>query len=197
MYFKSERIDIKQKALDKILHEKALKESELKKDIHMLLCQQHNQELQNAYFYLKIASIAQELGFDGTAAFFKRKSGEEINHAERFHRFILSRGSNIFFKDIPAPDFNYEIPDTFIEHALVESYSKEQMNSELINYILTYAKKENDYASEKFLLEFAVEQVEEENEFRSLIDRYQYLTASGEGLFLIDNGAGWEEGQTY
>ncbi len=143
---------------------------------------QINAELYSAYLYLSMAQHFEAEGLPGFANWFKIQFKEEQDHATIFMNYINQRGGRVILKAIDAVPTSWESPmDAFkatLEH--------EQKVTALINNLYTLAVEEQDYASRDRLNWFITEQVEEEDNCRTLIDKLRLIGDNGMGLYMLN-----------
>lgn len=143
---------------------------------------QINAEFYSAYLYLSMAQHFEAEGLPGFANWFKIQFKEEQDHATIFMNYINQRGGRVILKAIDAVPTSWESPmDAFkatLEH--------EQKVTALINNLYTLAVEEQDYASRDRLNWFITEQVEEEDNCRTLIDKLRLIGDNGMGLYMLN-----------
>ena len=121
-------------------------------------------------------------GMPGVANWFRIQYQEEQAHAEIFMNYINQRGGRVILKAIDAVPTEWATPlDAFkatLEH--------EQKVTALINNLYALAEAEHDYATRDRLAWFVSEQVEEEDNARTLIDKFTLIGNDGMGLYTLD-----------
>lgn len=116
------------------------------------------------------------MALSGLHKFFKKASYEEIEHAEKFMKYLNKRGGKIVLDDIKKPNEHSWSPECALHAAL--DLEKEVNKSLLEIHII--ASKENDSNFCDFLeSEFLQEQVDCIKELADLITN---LKRCGEGL---------------
>ena len=122
----------------------------------------------------------------GVANWFKIQFQEEQAHATIFMNYVNQRGGRVELKAIDAVPTVWESPlDAFkatLEH--------EKKVTALINDLYSLAEAEKDYATRDRLNWFVSEQVEEEDNCRTLIDKYSLIGNDGMGLYMLDQELG-------
>ncbi len=139
-------------------------------------------EFQSAWFYLALAGWFKEKSLDGFAHWMKRQWQEEQQHGMKFYDHLLRRGSEV---DIPALDKPQIEGETVLElfEAVLEH---EQYVTKRIHALYDLAEKEDDYPLETLLEWFVNEQVEEEDNVSTIIDKLKMTGGEGTGLYLLD-----------
>ena len=144
---------------------------------------QINKELTSAYLYQAIACKFAELNLNGFAHWYTVQAGEEIDHANRFIKYIHDEGEEVILSDIEAITFNHEN----IIDMLEESLAHEIMITSSINNLYSAAMTLQDYRAMKFLDWFITEQQEEEVNAQAMIDKYNnFVCDCGCGLYELD-----------
>ncbi|MCM1163172.1 MAG: ferritin [Muribaculaceae bacterium] len=143
---------------------------------------QINAELFSAYLYLSMSMHFQAEGLTGVANWFDVQFKEEQDHARIFMNYINQRGGRVELKAIDAVPTSWATP----MDAFVATLEHEQKVTALINSLYTLAMKEEDYASRDRLTWFVTEQVEEEDNCRTLIDKLKLIGDNGMGLYMLD-----------
>ena len=143
---------------------------------------QINAEFWSAYLYLSMAMNFEAQGRSGIANWFRIQFKEEQAHAEAFINYLNQRGGRVTLKAIDAVPTDWATPlDAFkatLEH--------EKKVTSLINNLFSLAEEEKDYATRDRLAWFVTEQVEEEDNARQLIDKFQLVGDNGMGLYMLD-----------
>ncbi len=150
------------------------------------LNQQINAELWSAYFYLSMGMHFEAEGLSGIANWFKIQFKEEQGHANIFMNYINQRGGRVELKAIDAVDTSWESPLAAFEATLAH----EQKVTAMINNLYALAEEEHDYATRDRLNWFVTEQVEEEDNARTLIDKFKMIQGNGMGLYMLNQELG-------
>lgn len=147
---------------------------------------QVNHEFGAAYRYLAMSAWCAEHHLPGCARWLRNQAREEVEHATKFFDFILSREGSVELATIATP------PDEFadVRAVFTAALAHERHISALIHDIYALAGRENDFASQQFLQWFLAEQVEEEDNVGSVVERLTLAGDSGQALLLIDQELG-------
>jgi ferritin len=154
----------------------------LSETIQQSLNKQLNFELSASHAYLAVRAYFEALNLEGFAHWFKIQSDEEREHALRFFEYINDRGGKAILTALPEPQVEFGSPLAAIEHAL----HHEQKVTAAIHAIYTQATQENDYPTLSMLKWFIDEQVEEEKNAETLIQRMKLVGNDGTGLLILD-----------
>jgi len=135
----------------------------------------YNMEKYSAYFYRFLSAKANLMGLTGAEEFFLRKYDEETEHADTVLEYILMRFDHdtpIFYPIDEPPELGTgdNIVGIFINMFQV-SLEHERKITALISDLKADAEEHNNYQDSAFLNSFLTEQVEEEDEFRTTIQR--------------------------
>jgi len=150
--------------------------------IATLLNEQINKEFYSAYLYLDISNYYDEQDLDGYAHYYMVQAQEERDHALLFMKYMQSNNLKVTLEAIGKPDkaFNSVLDPLEIaaEH--------ERYVTSLINEIYHQAHQDKDYRTMKFLDWFVNEQMEEEDNANTMINRYKLFGQDPKGLYLLD-----------
>ncbi len=144
---------------------------------------QINRELFSEYYYLSMASYFNSAGLSGFENFFLVQVEEERFHAMKMYRFLNERGGRVFLQAIEAPETEFKSALEVFELA----YSHEKLVSKLINDLMDLAIKENDHAAKNHLNWFVEEQVEEEANMDTIVNKLKLIHGEGHGLLMLDS----------
>ena len=151
-------------------------------NIAALLNEQINKELYSAYLYMDMAIYYDKLDLDGYANYYTIQAQEERDHALLFMKYMQNNSLDISLEAVAKPDkvFNSVLDP------LVIAAEHERYVTELINNIYHEAHQAKDYRTMKFLDWFVDEQMEEEDNADSMINRYKLFGQDPKGLYLLD-----------
>lgn len=147
---------------------------------------QINAELWSAYLYLSMAMNFEAKGRSGIANWFKIQFQEEQAHAQVFINYVNQRDGRVVLKAIDAVPTEWDTP----LDAFKDTLAHEQKVTALINSLYTLAEEEHDYATRDRLNWFVSEQVEEEDNCRTLIDKFSLIGDNGMGIYMLDQELG-------
>jgi ferritin len=153
-----------------------------KKDLYEALNNQVSMEEFASRSYLALALWADEAGFEGAAAFFYKQAEEEQQHMQKFIRFVLDTGGSPKISTYPEA-----LPKAKSFKNLFEIGLKhEKAVTKSIHKMYDMALKEKDYAMVNFLNWFVEEQVEEEDQFQTILDKIRLLDEHGGSIYMLD-----------
>ena len=146
--------------------------------------EQVNAEFFSAYLYLSMSSWFESAGLKGFANWERIQAMEERDHALKFFDFICARGGRAIMKTIDAPPASWKNPQEAFEAQLAH----ELKVTGLINNLVDLAMAEKDHATVNFLQWFVREQVEEEENARTILDQLKMISQEkGVGLlYMLD-----------
>jgi ferritin len=143
----------------------------LKKKIEDICNRQVEREGYSSNLYLAMASWAETSGFGGVAAWLYSQAEEERLHMLKFFKYINERGGKAVVPAMKKPADKFktveEVFDAVLKH--------EQFITASINEIVALTLDEKDYNTHNFLQWFVMEQIEEENSARAIIDKLRLV----------------------
>ncbi len=152
----------------------------MNKKLEDAIVTQLNFEIESAFVYMAMKNYLETLSLDGFVNWFEIQYQEEMAHAQKFMDYLNDRGGRVEIRgwDTPKNDFEsvLEVLETSLAH--------EKEVTRRINNLMKIAHEINDYASVSFLNWYVDEQVEEEDNFQTLIDKVKLL--DGKGLYMLD-----------
>lgn len=154
----------------------------LKDKLYDALSGQLNEEAYSAYLYLSMSGYLASINMPGLSAWMKAQSQEEMGHAQKFYRYLASRGRQAKLLAIQAPPAEWSGPVAVFEAALAH----ERSITAHIDGLMDLAEGEKDRATAIFLQWFVTEQVEEEENFEQVFSRLKMLNAHPAGLLMFD-----------
>ncbi|MDD3626860.1 MAG: ferritin [bacterium] len=156
----------------------------INKKIEEAINKQINAELYSAYLYLSMGAYFGAMNLPGFENWMKVQAQEETFHAMKFFNFVNERGGRVILEAIDKPEVEWDNPVAVFE----EVYKHEQHVTDLINKLMDLAIKENDHATRVFLTWYIDEQVEEEANASSLLEKLKMIGDSKNGVFMMDHG---------
>ena len=147
---------------------------------------QINAEMWSAYLYLSMAAYCHEQGLAGMANWFEVQFKEEQDHAMIIYKHLVARGGRVKLAPIAEVETEWASPLAVFENTLTH----EKKVTSLINELYALATEEKDYATQSMLKWFIDEQVEEEENVKTLIDNLRMIKYNGFGLYMIDKELG-------
>jgi len=133
--------------------------------------------------YLAMASWCEQNGFFTSAKFFFKQSEEEREHMMKIFHFLVDTGGNPISPEVTGINHEFSSIKDVFESAL----EHEVTVSESIKNIVLQARASMDITTERFLDWFVLEQVEEENTIRDILDMIELTGMEGVGRQVIDN----------
>ncbi|MBD5560040.1 MAG: ferritin [Clostridia bacterium] len=151
--------------------------------IQQLLNEQMRNEFYSAYFYLGMANWFEARNLSGFANWFNVQVKEERDHALRFRNYLIRVDGTPELMAIEEPEQTFKD----VEDVLQRTLAHEQFVTSKINELMETAVAENDYKTILFLQWFVVEQTEEEQNVRDLIERLRVANNSDAGVLIMDD----------
>jgi ferritin len=143
---------------------------------------QLNLELESSYAYLGMAAFFEAIAMPGMAKWMRVQSEEEHTHAMRLFEHVHARGGTVTLQPIEKPLTKFKSPLSVFEASLTQ----ERRVTVAINKLYALAQSEQDYATQVMLQWFINEQVEEEKNVGTLIDRLRMAGDSPSALLMLD-----------
>lgn len=154
----------------------------LSEKVEKALNAQINAEFWSAYLYLSMSADAMQKGYKGIANWFSIQFQEEQAHAQIFVNYVLSRGGKVTLAPIAAVKTEWASSLEMFQDTL----QHEQTVTSLIDELCHIAMAEKDFATSNMLNWFVTEQVEEEDNARTIIDQLKMVEGNSVGLYMID-----------
>lgn len=154
----------------------------LSKNIETQLNLQIRIEAESSQIYLSMACWADTHGLDGIAQFMYTQSDEERTHMLKLVRYVNERGGHAQVTELKAPKTTF----TNFQEMFEELYKHEVFVSESINNLVHETLSEKDYATHNFLQWYVAEQIEEEAQAKTILDKINMIGDDRGGLYLFD-----------
>ncbi len=130
---------------------------------------QIKEELESAYIYLGMATWFEERSLDNLAAWFTKQAEEEFEHGMKFKTHVIERGGSVHYQVLEEQKQDWNNLLEILEAA----YEHEKYITGKIIELHELAKELKEYSSNFLIQWFLNEQVEEEANVSSLIDKYK------------------------
>ncbi|MEO0246934.1 MAG: ferritin [candidate division WOR-3 bacterium] len=140
------------------------------------------EEMYSAYLYLSMSAYFASLNLMGFSHWLYVQYHEELEHAEKFFKFIIERGGRVKLAAIKEPDFEWKSPKDAFE-AVVKH---EKYITSRIYELLDIAEQEKDRATFAMLQWFVNEQVEEEAHSEEILAKLEMIGDHKQGLLMLD-----------
>ncbi|MGH1365687.1 MAG: ferritin [Calditrichia bacterium] len=158
----------------------------LKETLNNALNKQIAMEAYASAYYLSIASWCEQKGYGGAAEFFYRQAEEEREHMMKFFRFVNEADGQAIVPQVDKPPVDFPNFSSLFETAL----DHERKVTASINSIMKLAYDEGDFRVQNLLQWFVDEQLEEEVQMQTLIDKLRLIGDNGAGLYMLDTELG-------
>ncbi len=155
---------------------------ELSKKLQDAINEQIQAELYSAYLYLSMSAYFESVNLPGFAHWMRVQTQEEMEHAMKFYHYVNERGGRVELHAIQQPPVAF---DSVLDVA-EKTYAHEQHVTSLINNLYELALAENDHATAIFLQWYIDEQVEEEDNTRTIVDQLTMIGDHVNALFMLD-----------
>ncbi|MEO0258906.1 MAG: ferritin [candidate division WOR-3 bacterium] len=140
------------------------------------------EEMYSAYLYLSMSAYFASLNLMGFSHWLYVQYHEELEHAEKFFKFIIERGGRVKLGAIKEPEFEWKSPKDAFE-AVVKH---EKYITSRIYELVDIAEQEKDRATFAMLQWFVNEQVEEEAHSEEILAKLEMIGDHKQGLLMLD-----------
>lgn len=147
------------------------------------LNKQIEMEGDSSQVYLAMASWAEVQGFEGISTFMYKQSDEERMHMLKLIKYVNQRGGSAKVSATQEPKLDVSNYKTLFKQLL----EHEIKVSESINNLVGITLDERDFATHNFLQWYVSEQIEEEANARTILDKINLIGDDKGGLYLFDN----------
>lgn len=154
----------------------------LNEEIEALLNEQIQLEAHSSAVYLSMSSWCDDHGYDFSAGYFLKQSGEERDHMLKFFKYVNDRGGRAVSPEVLRIPKDFESFRSVFE----ETLQQEMHVTHKINMIADKCMKLKDYVTFQFLQWFLEEQVEEEYVARRILEMFDVIGEEGTGAWEID-----------
>jgi len=158
----------------------------LKKVVENALNKQIAMEEFAARSYLSLAVWADHESYEGAAKYLYLQNQEEIGHMRKIIQFVLDAGGKpeitTYQEPLPQPKSYKDLFKIGLEH--------EKAVTKSIHKIAELAWKEKDMATFNFIQWFIEEQVEEEDQFQTVLAKLDIIEKHGGSLYMLDRELG-------
>jgi ferritin len=158
----------------------------LSKKLENAINKQINAELWSAYLYLSMSAYFESINLGGFATWMRVQAQEEVSHAMKFYNHIIERRGRVLVSAVAAVPTSWKSP----LHAFDEAFKHEQKVTAMIENLANIATTEKDYAATSMLKWFHDEQVEEELQTDTIVQKLKMVEKSTGGLFMLDRELG-------
>jgi ferritin len=158
----------------------------INKKVENALLKQVALEAYASMSYLAMASWMDCKGYEGTAQFLYAQSEEERGHMLKIFHYINDAGGTAIVPELKKPKESYDSYIACFDQILIQEIEV----SNAIHSLVDLSINEKDHTTNNFLQWYVSEQLEEESQFRTIIDKIKILGKDGSGLYLLDKDLG-------
>ena len=155
----------------------------LSKSLENAINDQITFELYSSYTYLAMAAYCESIDLSGFANFFRVQAKEEIDHGMKFYDYVFQKGGNVVLGQIDKPKDTY----TDIVEVFETGLAHEELVTSKIYNIMNIATDEKEHATMSFLKWFIDEQVEEEDNFTTILKKVKRCVDNPHALYMLDD----------
>lgn len=154
----------------------------IKQKVQDEINEQIQAEFQSGWLYLAFAAWFVSRNLDGFGQWMRMQWQEEQEHGMKFYDHLLRRGGEVELKDLEQPKVSAENAVEIFEKV----FEHERYITKRIHSLYDLAKEEDDYPLQTLLHWFIDEQVEEEENAESILERLKLIGEDGANLHLLD-----------
>ncbi len=154
--------------------------------IEQMINDQITKELFSSTLYLSMASWFSSMSLDGFSKWYYVQTAEERDHALIFYQYMQQTGGRTIFQELDKPA--WEFKDTI--DILEQTVEHEEFITDSIYQIIKAANEEMDFKTVQFLNWFIDEQVQEENNANTNLNKFKTMGQDGKALYLLDQAMG-------
>lgn len=154
----------------------------MKERVEKALNDQIKKEGQSSQFYLAMASWAESKGLSGISGFLYKQSEEERFHMLKLVKFVNERGGRAIIPGFETPPTEFESVENVFQLLLKHEIDV----TESINDLVEVCLNEKDYTTHNFIQWYLSEQLEEEAQARTILDKVKLIGQDKAGLYLFD-----------
>ncbi|MBN2525813.1 MAG: ferritin [Deltaproteobacteria bacterium] len=154
----------------------------IKQRVQDALNEQINAEIYSSYMYYSMAAWFDSISLEGFAHWLRVQALEELTHVQKITGYLTERGGRAVMKAVDGPPTDWQSPLACFE----EVYAHECKVTELINNLMDVALEERDHATVSFLKWFVDEQIEEESNTDTAVQKLKLVEGNKGGLFMLD-----------
>lgn len=136
--------------------------------------------------YLAMSNYMNKLNYRGMGSWLRLQSEEERTHMLKLIDYLVDRGGTVELSSLPAQPSEYGPPlETFqrvLEHEKFVTNSYRQAYE--------YVNKVNDQQTLIIIQEFLKEQVDEEAQAQTIVDRLRLAQNNAAAIFILDQELG-------
>lgn len=155
----------------------------LNENLLKALNEQVNFEFYSSYTYLAMAGYCESIDLAGFANFFRVQAKEELDHAMKLYDYVYQKNGSIELDKIDKPQVTYEGAVDVFE----KGYQHEQLVTQKIYELTDIAYETKEHATISLLKWFIDEQVEEENNFNTILKKVKRAEENTAALYLLDD----------
>jgi len=150
------------------------------KEVSEILNAQIEKEFYSSNLYLSMAVWCDAKGYEGTAKWLYDQAEEERMHGFKFIHYLIDVNEKATIPALKKPPVDFKDLKTLFDMVL----KHEQYISNAINEIVKLCYETNDFRTMNWIQYFVQEQIEEESNVRTIIDKIQL--AGDRNVFWFD-----------
>jgi ferritin len=152
----------------------------LTKKVESILVEQIEKEGYSSNLYLAMASWAESEGLEGISQWLYAQAEEEHLHMLKLVHYVNERGGKGMIPAFKKPPVSYQS----VQELFKEVLKHEQFVSASINEIVAVCIAEKDFTTQNWIQWYVNEQIEEEKNAQSILDKLKLIGTGS--LYLFD-----------
>ena len=136
--------------------------------------------------YLSMASWCEIAGYEGSANFFYQHAEEERQHMLKIIHYLNGLGVPAVISQVKQPPKTSKSLESIFKTAL----KNEQAVTKSVHKMVEFAQKTKDHSTFDFLQWFVKEQVQEEQQFEIILQKFDLIGRDKLAIFEIDKSLG-------
>lgn len=152
----------------------------LNKNVEEILNVQVEKEGFSSNLYLAMASWCESEGYAGISKWLYAQAEEEHKHMLKLLHYINDSGGHAIVPQFKQPPVSYKDVKKMFEQV----YAHEQHITKSINEIVAVSLTEKDYTTHHWIQWYVNEQIEEERNSRTILDKLKLL--GNDSLYVFD-----------
>ncbi len=158
----------------------------MKKKVQDAINNQIREEFESAYVYLSMSSYMEGQNLPGFASWLRLQWNEELLHATKLVDHMNMRGATVKLQALKKPPATFGTPLKVFEKVLAH----EKHITSTIHKLYELASAEKDYPLKVLMQWYIDEQVEEEDNASTIVEKIKLLGDAGPNLYLLDQELG-------
>ncbi|GFN40186.1 MAG: ferritin [Marine Group I thaumarchaeote] len=137
-------------------------------------------------YYLSMGSWCEITGYEGANNFFNQHADEERQHMLKIIHYLNGLGASSIIPQVKQPPTTFKSLESICKIAL----KNEQAVTKSVHKMVELAQKEKDHITFDFLQWFVKEQIEEEQKFETILQKFDLIGRDKLAIYEVDKALG-------